>query len=115
MQTNELLKIIEDVLDERKAQNITIIDVIGKTSVTDYMVIVTATSERHAKALSNYVIEKVKENGVTPLGVEGQQGSDWILLDLGDVILHLMTAQSREFYQLEKLWSVDRVEEESIA
>ena len=111
MQTKELLKMVENVLNERKGQNITILDVIGKTSVTDYMVLATSTSERHAKALSDYVVEKVKENGFTPLGIEGQQGSDWVLVDLGDVILHIMTAQAREFYQLEKLWSVDRVEE----
>ena len=115
MQTNDLLKMVGEVLDERKGQNITIIDVIGKTSITDYMMLVTSTSERHAKALSDYVIEKVKENGFIPLGVEGRQGSDWVLVDLGDVILHVMTAQSREFYQLEKLWSLDRVEEEDIA
>jgi ribosome-associated protein len=114
MQTNNLLKMVENVLEERKGQNLAIIDVIGKTSVTDYMVVVTSTSERHAKALSDYVIEKVKENGIIPLGVEGQQGSDWVLVDLGDVILHVMTAQSREFYQLEKLWSVDRVEEQEM-
>ena len=111
MQTKELLKMVESVLDERKGQNITTLDVIGKTSVTDYMVLATSTSERHAKALSDYVVEKVKASGFMPLGVEGQQGSDWVLVDLGDVILHVMTAQAREFYQLEKLWSVDRAEE----
>ncbi|MCK5121596.1 MAG: ribosome silencing factor [Methylomarinum sp.] len=111
MQTKEVLKMVEGVLDDHKGQNITVLDVIGKTSVTDYMVLVTATSERHAKSLCNYVLEKIKENGLTPLGVEGLQGSDWVLLDLGDVILHVMTAQAREFYQLEKLWSVERADE----
>ena len=111
MQTKDLLKIVENVLDDNKGQDITVLDVIGKTSITDFMVLVTSTSERHAKALCDYVLEEVKENGITPLGVEGGQGSDWVLLDLGDVILHVMTAQAREFYQLEKLWSVDRVEE----
>ncbi len=111
MQTKEVLKMVEGVLDDHKGQNITVLDVIGKTSVTDYMVLVTATSERHAKSLCNYVLEKIKENGLTPLGVEGLQGSDWVLLDLGDVILHVMTAQAREFYQLEKLWSVERTDE----
>lgn len=107
MQIKQLLKIVEDVLDERKGQDITVLDVIGKTSVTDYMVVVTATSERHANALAEYVLVQVKENGFSPLGMEGQKGSDWVLLDLGDVILHVMTAQAREFYQLEKLWSVE--------
>jgi ribosome-associated protein len=114
MQIKQLLKIVEDVLDERKGQDITVLDVIGKTSVTDYMVVVTATSERHANALAEYVLVQVKENGFSPLGMEGQKGSDWVLLDLGDVILHVMTAQAREFYQLEKLWSVERVDESEV-
>jgi ribosome-associated protein len=70
------------------------------------MVIASATSSRHAKSLSDYVAEKAKAAGVMPLGVEGAQVSDWVLLDLGDVIVHIMTGQAREFYQLEKLWSV---------
>jgi ribosome-associated protein len=114
MQTKDLIKMIEHVLDERKGENITIIDVQGKTSITDYMIVVTSTSDRHAKALSNYVLVKVKENNITPLGVEGQQGSDWVLVDLGDVILHIFTAQAREFYQLEKLWSIERAEEQAV-
>ncbi len=111
MQAKELVERVEHVLDEKKGVNISVIDVIGKTTITDYMVIVTATSERHAQSLADYVLIDVKEHGLTPLGVEGQQGSDWVLLDLGDVILHVMTAQSREFYQLEKLWSVDRADD----
>ena len=106
MQSNELVKLVETELDQRKGQRITTLDVRNKTSITDYMVIVSATSSRHAKSLCDYVIEKVKENGIQPLGVEGQMGSDWILLDMGDVILHVMAGQSREYYQLEKLWSV---------
>ena len=110
MQTQELLQVVKDVLDERKGQEITALNVEGKTSVTDFMVIVTATSERHANALASYVLEKAKEKGLTPPGLEGEKGSDWVLLDLGDVILHSMTAKAREFYQLEKLWSVDRTD-----
>ncbi len=111
MQAEELVKVIEQVVDERKGQNITVLDVRGKTTITDYMVLVTGTSERHARSLCQYVAEKVKQLGVAHTGFEGQEGSDWVLLDLGDVILHVMTAQAREFYQLEKLWSVDRKEE----
>lgn len=107
MEINALLEIIRATLDDKKGQNITIIDVIGRTSITDYMVVVTGTSNRHLKSLSDYVIEKVRETaGLKPLGVEGDQGSDWVLLDLGDIIVHIMTEQSREYYQLEKLWSV---------
>ncbi len=111
MQAEDILKIVQDVLDERKGQYITTLDVRGKTSFTDYMVLVTGTSDRHLKSLCDYVSEKLKENGVRPLGIEGDLGSDWVLLDLGDVIVHAMTAQAREFYQLEKLWSVDRAKE----
>jgi len=110
MQTEELLKIVQDVLDDRKGLYITTLDVRGKTSITDYMVLVTGTSNRHLKSLCDHVVEKLKESGVRPLGLEGDLSSDWVLLDLGDVIVHAMTAQTREFYQLEKLWSVDRPE-----
>lgn len=111
MQTEELLKIAQTILDERKGQFITTIDVRGKTSITDYMVLVTGTSDRHLKSMCDHVAVAVKEQGGIVLGVEGDFGSDWILLDLGDVIVHAMTAQTREFYQLEKLWSVDAVKE----
>lgn len=107
MQAEELLKMVQDELDERKAHQVTTLDVRGKTSITDFMVIATATSSRHAKALCDYVVEKSKHQGLQPLGVEGQLGSDWVLVDLGDVVLHVMTGQAREFYQLEKLWSVN--------
>jgi len=109
MQADELLALVTGILDDRKAENIVTIDVIGKTSFTDYMVIATGTSERHIKALSDYVTIAIKEQGSLPLGTEGGPGAEWVLVDLGDVILHLMTAQSREFYQLEKLWTVDNI------
>jgi ribosome-associated protein len=106
MYTEALLKLVQTVLDDRKGQDIVTMDVRGKTSFTDYMVLVTGTSDRHLKSLCSYVEEKVKEEGFKPLGTEGDLGSDWILLDLGDVIVHAMTAQAREYYQLEKLWMV---------
>ena len=111
MQAEQILKIVQNVLDERKGQNIIILDVRGKTSFTDYMVVVTGTSDRHLRSLCDHVAEKLKENGVIPLGIEGDLGSDWVLLDLGDVIVHAMSAQARGFYELEKLWSVDRPKE----
>jgi len=106
MHTEKLLKIALDVLDERKGQNIVTMDVRDKTSFTDYMVLVTGTSDRQLKSLCSYIEEKAKEDGFQVLGTEGDLGSDWILLDLGDVIVHAMTAQSRDYYQLEKLWMV---------
>jgi ribosome-associated protein len=106
MYTEKLLKIAQDVLDERKGQNIVTMDVRGKTSFTDYMILVTGTSDRQLKSLCSYVEEKAKEDGFQVLGTEGDLGSDWILLDLGDVIVHAMTTQARDYYQLEKLWMV---------
>lgn len=106
MQTEALLALVEGELNERKALNLTVLDVRNKTSFTDYMIVVTGTSNRHIKALCDYVEVKVKENDVMPLGVEGDMTSDWVLLDLGDVIVHAMTEQAREYYQLEKLWTV---------
>jgi ribosome-associated protein len=111
MQAEQLLKIVTDELDERKGQNILFLDVRDKTSFTDYMVIVTGTSDRHIASLCEHVAAKVQERGFKPLGLEGGPGADWILLDLGDVIVHSMTAQGREFYQLEKLWSIDKPKE----
>jgi ribosome-associated protein len=111
MQVEEILKVVQDVLDERKGQNITTLDVRGKTSFTDYMVVVTGTSDRHLRSLCDYVAEKLKENGIRPLGIEGDLGSDWVLLDLGDVIVHAMNAQARGFYQLEKLWTIEDAKE----
>jgi len=114
MESNELVKIVETELDLRKGLRISVLDVRNKTSITDYMVIATATSSRHAKSLCDYVVIKIKELGLHPLGIEGDSGSDWVLLDLGDVIVHVMTGQSREFYQLEKLWSVSGAEVDKV-
>lgn len=107
MQTENLLSLVKEVLEERKAQDMAVLDVRDKTTFTDYMIVVTGTSGRHIKSLCDYIEIKVKENGIEPLGVEGDVNSDWVLLDLGDLIVHSMTAQAREYYQLEKLWSVN--------
>jgi ribosome-associated protein len=107
MQSDKLLKIVLDELEERKGLQITTLDVRDKTSFTDYMVVVTGTSNRHLMSLCEHVMAKVEENGIQPLGLEGGPSADWVLLDLGDVIVQAMTAQARDYYQLEKLWSVD--------
>lgn len=108
MQSDKLLKIVLDELDERKGLQITTLDLHEKTSFTDYMVIVTGTSNRHLMSMCEHVISKVEEHGVQPLGLEGGASTDWVLLDLGDVIVQAMTTQAREYYQIEKLWSVDK-------
>ena len=113
MQVEQLLKLVQAELEERKGQQITVLDVRDKTSFTDYMIVVTGTSDRHLSSLCEYVATKVSENGFKPLGLEGGPGADWILLDLGDVIVHAMTAQARDHYQLEKLWSIEKPKEPS--
>ncbi len=94
-------------LEELKAKEVRVIDVRGKTSVADTLVIASGTSTRHVKALADEVVRFVKQAGMFPLGVEGQTEAEWVLVDLGDVIVHVMLPRIREFYGLERLWSVE--------
>ncbi len=100
----QLLALVITTMDDSKAKNILDIDVREKTSIADYMVIASGTSARHVKALANAVLEKVKENGNKPQGSEGLENGEWALLDLGEVIVHIMQEEPRQFYDLERLW-----------
>jgi|GEM_PF-98216 len=105
MKTTQLNKLITTTLDEHKAENITTLDVRQTTNFTDYMIICSATSTRQIKALSNHLVVELKKHQVKPLGVEGDTGADeWALIDCGDILVHIMLPQTREFYSLEKLW-----------
>lgn len=104
MQSEELVKLAIAALEEIKAQDITTIDVRGKTSITDFMLIASGTSSRHVKSLVDNVLEKVKEQGVRPIGTEGMDTGEWALLDLGDIVVHVMLPTARQFYDLERLW-----------
>ncbi len=97
---------ILSILDEHSAQDIITIDIQGKSSVADYMIIASGRSNRHVGALSDYVLRGLKEDGHKSLGVEGQEAGDWVLIDVGDVILHIFRPEVRQFYNLEKIWSV---------
>lgn len=104
--TQQLLDVALRALDDMKAVDIRVIDVRGMTSITDIMVIASGTSTRHLRAVAGKVEEEAKKFGVRPLGVEGDKGAEWILIDLGDVVVHVMMPEVRAFYALEKLWSV---------
>lgn len=105
MITEELKKLVLDTLDDFKAVDVTEIDVRELTSVTDYMIICSSTSRRHAMTLAEHLVTNAKHNGVMPLGVEGEADGEWILVDLVDVVVHIMQPKAREFYSLEKLWT----------
>ncbi|GHE19875.1 ribosome silencing factor [Halomonas urumqiensis] len=105
MQIDALKTLALDALEELKAKDIAQLDVSRLTSVTDLMLIASGTSTRHVSALAGSVVEKAKENGIQPLGVEGENGADWVLVDLGDVVVHVMMPETRELYDLERLWA----------
>lgn len=95
------------ILDDNKAIDIQVLDVQGITSITDTMIIASGQSDRQVKSLADKIIMAAKKSGLELLGVEGQQQGDWVLIDLGDVIIHLMRPDTRLYYQLEKLWSAE--------
>ncbi|WP_296590892.1 ribosome silencing factor [Methylophaga sp.] len=109
MKAEQLKLLVIDALEDIKAEDITVLDVTGMTDVTDVMIIATGKSNRQVKALANEVSSQAKAAGVQPLGMEGEDIGEWALVDLGDVIAHIMTPQTRATYNLEKLWSVAEV------
>jgi ribosome-associated protein len=113
MRPSELQKIALEALDGLKGKAIVSLNVKHLTSITDYMVFCTGTSPPHVKALAANVIKKVKELGSNPLGIEGEMEGEWVLIDLGDVVVHVMLEKTRDFYQLEKLWGMEPLPEET--
>lgn len=111
MKVDELKSMSVDALDDLKAKDIVVIDVSNRSSVTDIMIIATGTSQRQVKSLANNVSMKAKDAGILPLGVEGADVGEWVLVDLGDVVVHVMLEQVRRFYQLENLWSASETDE----
>ena len=108
--SNEKLKsTIITALEDLKANDIAVLSVAESSTVTDWMVIASGTSNRHVKALANNVEVEAKQNGFKPLGAEGNDTAEWVLVDFGDVIVHVMLPSTREFYDLESLWTLKPV------
>lgn len=102
---DDLQVLVIQALEDLKAKEIVCLDTADISSVMSRVVIASGTSTRHAKAVANSVVMSAKEAGLQPLGVEGQANGEWVLIDLGDIVVHVMQQETREFYELEKLWS----------
>lgn len=105
MQLERLKDLVVEVLNDMKARDISVMDVRGKTAVTDYMVVASGTSDRHVKSIAETVAYRAKEAGEMPLGLEGVQDGEWALVDLNGVVVHVMLPKVRDFYSLERLWN----------
>lgn len=107
-ESHAMLKDILHWLDEAKAEKLVTIDLKGKSSIGDFMVVATGNSDRHVGAIADQLRQKLKESGADHVRVEGKDACDWVLVDTGDIIVHIFRAEVREFYNLEKMWSADR-------
>lgn len=106
MNSQQIIALATEALEALKGVDLTVIDITKKSSIADAMMVVTGTSKRHVRSLAESVRQDAKAAGHPPLGFEGGNSSEWVLVDLGDVIVHVMTQEKRDFYALEKLWSV---------
>lgn len=104
MQLEQLRDLVVETLNDMKARDISVMDVRGKTAVTDYMIVASGTSDRHVKAVAETVAYRAKEAGESPIGTEGVADGEWALVDLNGVVLHVMLPKVRDFYNLERLW-----------
>ncbi len=108
MQGEEIKDLVVAALDDAKGEQLSVLDVRELTSITDWMVVVSGRSDRHVKALSDAVLERARAADVRPIGVEGQRGGEWVLVDFADVLVHVMLPRVRDFYNLEKLWEIGK-------
>ncbi len=113
MNSEKLSELVMAALDDGKAHDVVKLDVRELTTVTDYMIVASGTSNRHVRALADAVAEKSREAGHRPAGIEGEEGSEWVLLDLQDALVHVMLPRVREFYNLEKLWCLSPATEQT--
>ena len=108
-----VVKVVEGALDEMKAVNVKVMNVQKLTDITDTMIIASGNSDRHVRSIADRVIEHAKKAGFRPMGVEGERDGEWVLVDLQDVIVHIMLPRVREFYRLESLWDVSAARREA--
>ena len=107
--------LVNSSIDENKAEDLVVIDLNGKSSIADFLVIASGRSDRHVGAIAENLLRRAKEFGLGRCKVEGLNKRDWVLIDLGDIIVHLFRPEVREFYNLEKIWSIDMAEPELAA
>ena len=110
-----LLKDIVHWLDEAKAEEVVTIDLAGKSSIGDFMVVATGRSDRHVGAIAEQIGRKLKDQGLGRIRIEGMEACDWVLIDTGDIIVHVFRDEVRDFYNLEKMWSAERPVEPTTA
>ncbi|MBB3047189.1 ribosome-associated protein [Litorivivens lipolytica] len=106
MKSVELVELVKNALEDMKARDVVVLDVREMTGVTDYMVVASGTSNRHVKSLANNVLDEARQQGLKPMGMEGDNVAEWVLVDFGDVVVHTMLPEARTFYDIERLWSV---------
>ena len=106
LSAEQLTEVALEALDDLKAVNPVTVDVRGLTDVMDTLVIASGTSNRHVKSLADNVVMEAKKQGMPPIGVEGEDVGEWVLVDFGDIVVHVMLPATRDFYDLERLWSV---------
>ena len=114
MKISKLKNLIEKTLDQNKAKNITSINLKGKSSIADYMIIASGTSSRHIQSLAEILKEKLQKNGINKCRIEGKTSEDWKLIDAIDIIVHIFHPQKRKFYDLEKMWSEEIPKEKAM-
>jgi ribosome-associated protein len=111
---SQALALVLESLEDSKAENIIPINITGKSALGDYMVVVTGRSNRHVAAIADHLIDDIKAAGFGPCRVEGLESGDWVLIDAGDIIVHVFRPEIREFYNIEKMWTAPDLDEETL-